>query len=241
MSDSHTIVPTKSETKNKRRKRERQSSLTKPLPTKVDDVAIGTQETQDCSSVEQKMKKKKKRKGNHGGQVPDEVKEGEASRPMESESAINKQPDAKGFAFHFIGQEEEGQSNVTKRAKRKANSSDAGKGSTKAVLGQKEALDYLKSWHSDKESWSFKKKAQYWLLQNAYKKEMISKSDFKILLLYLESIKGNQRQLTINKAQQVLENYTEGPGSTQTPGSGDTSGFSKTAYKRAVEVLRVLS
>ena len=36
------------------------------------------------------------------------------------------------------------------------------------------ALHYLQQWDSDRDNWSFKKKTQYWLLQNACDKSQVS-------------------------------------------------------------------
>lgn len=47
-------------------------------------------------------------------------------------------------------------------------------GTTAAVLSegsgvsQESALEYLQLWREEREKWSFKKKIQYWLLQNMY-------------------------------------------------------------------------
>ena len=37
------------------------------------------------------------------------------------------------------------------------------------------ALSYLQQWHTDRTSWSFKKKQQLWLLQNVYDKSQVRK------------------------------------------------------------------
>ena len=52
----------------------------------------------------------------------------------------------------------------------KANSSTAAK--THADRGM--ALDYLRQWDTDIASWTFRKKTQYWLLQNACDKSQVS-------------------------------------------------------------------
>lgn len=241
-----TETSTRNKPNCKRTQRERLSSCddescAKPLDGKVDkdNAAFKTQGVQGSpirsNDVEQNKTKQRKR-NRHGNQPPGEW---ECTELLKSTDTTLKQLDAEKFKFNFTkqGEEEEGkETNTPKRAKKKNKvDSSAGKEDAKPALGQKEALEYLRSWHADKESWSFKKKAQYWLLQNAYKKEMISKSDFNILLLYLESMQGNQRQLAITRAQQVLDSYTEGSEGSHTPGS------SKTAYKRAVGILRVLS
>lgn len=35
------------------------------------------------------------------------------------------------------------------------------------------ALDYLKKWSEERDKWSFKKKTQFWLLQNMYRKSKV--------------------------------------------------------------------
>ncbi len=36
------------------------------------------------------------------------------------------------------------------------------------------AIEYLRLWDENKKKWSFRKKPQYWLLQNMYQKSMVS-------------------------------------------------------------------
>lgn len=65
------------------------------------------------------------------------------------------------------------QQNRRKRQKKKK----ANVGPTPAVPEDKKrtlALEYLHLWTIDKGAWSFKKKSQYWLLNNMYNKAQVS-------------------------------------------------------------------
>ena len=42
------------------------------------------------------------------------------------------------------------------------------------VVTKETAMEYLHSWDKNRSSWSFKKKMQYWLLQNMYEKDQVS-------------------------------------------------------------------
>ena len=45
---------------------------------------------------------------------------------------------------------------------------------TSAGVSQESALEYLRLWKEERERWSFKKKTQYWLLQNMYEITKVS-------------------------------------------------------------------
>lgn len=47
---------------------------------------------------------------------------------------------------------------------------------TKTGMDRETALDYLRQWDSDRSKWAFRKKSQYWLLQNACDKSQVSSS-----------------------------------------------------------------
>ena len=61
-----------------------------------------------------------------------------------------------------------------KNAKRKL--SQAGHQLTETGMDRDIALDYLRQWDSDRSKWTFRKKSQYWLLQNACDKSQVSLS-----------------------------------------------------------------
>lgn len=59
-----------------------------------------------------------------------------------------------------------------KNVKRKL--SQAGLQLSKTGIDREIALDYLRQWDSDRSKWAFRKKSQYWLLQNACDKSQVS-------------------------------------------------------------------
>lgn len=71
------------------------------------------------------------------------------------------------------------------------------------------ALDYLRTWHSNREYWSFKKVRQSWLLQNLFDQEKIPDEDFSTLIKYLEGLKGSSREKTVKMAEQRMEENTD--------------------------------
>jgi len=44
----------------------------------------------------------------------------------------------------------------------------------KSGVGREAALEYLHLWEDERSSWCFKKKAQFWLLQNMYEEDQVS-------------------------------------------------------------------
>lgn len=71
------------------------------------------------------------------------------------------------------------------------------------------ALDYLRTWHSNREYWSFKKVRQSWLLQNLFDQEKIPDEDFSTLIKYLQGLKGSSREKTVKMAEQRMEENTD--------------------------------
>ena len=99
-----------------------------------------------------------------------------------------------------------------------------------------EALSYLKAWHNQRETWSFKKKMQLCLLEHMYDSSKVThththhtpaihvcahivlpfhcmlrvqvkKSSFAILLKYLEGLEGRSKGVEVQKAKQIVEDY----------------------------------
>lgn len=70
----------------------------------------------------------------------------------------------------------------------------------KGNRGKMAAMEYLHLWEEDRTRWSFKKKVQYWLLQNMYDKHQVS-----------TLCRGKQKELTCTRAtelEQVHSTYT---------------------------------
>lgn len=92
------------------------------------------------------------------------------------------------------------------------------------------AAQYLVLWDSNRDAWSFKKKIQYWLLQNMYHKKKVSKASFKIMLCYMDGLRGNQRELAKGRAEKMAAQSVQG-----------RDRESRISQKRARQVLRILS
>jgi len=92
------------------------------------------------------------------------------------------------------------------------------------------AITYLLSWKEKTKDWKFKKLRQTWLLQSMYDKEKVSKANFKILLEYLEDLKGASREQTLKEAKEFVETNEDTEVCTD-----------KRKLKRALKVLKVLT
>jgi hypothetical protein len=68
-----------------------------------------------------------------------------------------------------------------------------------------QSIEYLRKWENDRSSWKFNKNRQVWLLQNMFHPSSVDRSSFKILLKYLEGLKGASRTTTLKQAQSILE------------------------------------
>ncbi len=69
---------------------------------------------------------------------------------------------------------------------KKKKSSSVVKGPTPAIsdeVRRSNALGYLRQWDTDRQLWSFKKKLQYWLLNNMYDKKQVSQTGYNVYSL----------------------------------------------------------
>ncbi|KXJ16869.1 uncharacterized protein C7orf50 homolog [Exaiptasia diaphana] len=92
-----------------------------------------------------------------------------------------------------------------------------------------QALLYLKTWKKNRSEWTFKKVRQVWLLKNMFNQTKVPDKKFKVLLQYLEGLKGSSRETTIAKAETVINNET---------GTDDQSDV---RLERARRLLQILS
>lgn len=84
-----------------------------------------------------------------------------------------------------------------------------------------ESLQYLQQWYSAKycygvltpdssqaekqSKWKFQKSKQVWLLKNMYHLEKVPASNFKTMLLYIDSMQGETKKRVIDEAKALLE------------------------------------
>lgn len=69
-----------------------------------------------------------------------------------------------------------------------------------------EALSYLKAWEKREGAsgtWKFNKATQEWILRHAYDAELVPKETFRLMLLYLEGLKGAGRQRACDRAAAI--------------------------------------
>uniref|UniRef100_UPI00398E862E uncharacterized protein C7orf50 homolog isoform X2 n=1 Tax=Pristiophorus japonicus TaxID=55135 RepID=UPI00398E862E len=94
------------------------------------------------------------------------------------------------------------------------------------------ALEYLTGWSKKRKEWRFQKTRQTWLLQHMYDCDKISAKHFTQLLGYLDGLKGNARELTIQKAEALIK---------ETDASDDSTEDSTAKIERMRQVLQLLS
>ncbi|XP_055266447.1 uncharacterized protein C7orf50 homolog isoform X6 [Moschus berezovskii] len=93
------------------------------------------------------------------------------------------------------------------------------------------ALEYLCSWAQKHEDWRFQKTRQTWLLQHMYDREQVPDEHFPALLAYLEGLRGRARELTVQKAEALMQELDKAGACALPPGG----------TQRAREVLQLLS
>lgn len=71
--------------------------------------------------------------------------------------------------------------------------------------GAELALDYLCGWAQKHQSWRFQKTRQTWLLLNMYDSDKVPEEHFPTLLAYLEGLQGKARELTLKKAEALMQ------------------------------------
>ncbi|XP_032951529.1 uncharacterized protein C7orf50 homolog isoform X2 [Rhinolophus ferrumequinum] len=75
--------------------------------------------------------------------------------------------------------------------------------------GAQLALDYLCGWAQKHEKWRFQKTRQTWLLTHMYDGDKVPEEQFPTLLAYLEGLKGQARELTVQKAEALMQKLDE--------------------------------
>lgn len=75
--------------------------------------------------------------------------------------------------------------------------------------GAELALDYLCSWAQKHQDWRFQKTRQTWLLLHMYDSDKVPDKHFSTLLAYLEGLRGRARELTVQKAEALMQELDE--------------------------------
>ncbi|XP_029333149.1 uncharacterized protein C7orf50 homolog isoform X2 [Mus caroli] len=95
------------------------------------------------------------------------------------------------------------------------------------------ALEYLQGWAQKQESWRFQKTRQTWLLLHMYDEDKVPDEHFPTLLDYLEGLRGSARELTVQKAEALMQKLDEA--------EPEDSGGSPGKVQRLRQVLQLLS
>ncbi|XP_049494967.1 uncharacterized protein C7orf50 homolog isoform X3 [Panthera uncia] len=83
--------------------------------------------------------------------------------------------------------------------------------------GAQLALDYLRGWAQKHENWKFQKTRQTWLLLHMYDNDQVPDELFSTLLAYLEGLRGRARELTVQKAEALMQKSDEARGEDTLP------------------------
>ncbi|XP_004414514.1 PREDICTED: uncharacterized protein C7orf50 homolog, partial [Odobenus rosmarus divergens] len=79
------------------------------------------------------------------------------------------------------------------------------------------ALDYLCGWAEKHENWRFQKTRQTWLLMHMYDSDQVPDALFSTLLAYLEGLRGRARELTVQKAEALMQEVDKASGAEPLP------------------------
>ncbi|KAM9209282.1 protein cholesin isoform 1-T1 [Dugong dugon] len=103
-----------------------------------------------------------------------------------------------------------------------------------APSGATLALDYLCSWAQKHQDWKFQKTRQTWLLVHMYDSDKVPDEHFPTLLAYLEGLKGQARELTVQKAEARMQ-------ALDAAGAGGSDPLLLGQVQRVCQVLQLLS
>uniref|UniRef100_H0X6M4 Cholesin n=2 Tax=Otolemur garnettii TaxID=30611 RepID=H0X6M4_OTOGA len=100
--------------------------------------------------------------------------------------------------------------------------------------GAELALAYLCGWAQKHKDWRFQKTRQTWLLLHMYNSDKVPNEHFPTLLAYLEGLQGRARELTVQKAEALMQELDE-------VGARDPDPLLLEKAQRARQVLQLLS
>ncbi|XP_072609450.1 protein cholesin isoform X5 [Vulpes vulpes] len=119
-----------------------------------------------------------------------------------------------------------------KEEKKRLRESGAAQSPPAKRSGAQLALDYLRGWAEKHDNWRFQKTRQTWLLLHMYDSNQVPDELFSTLLAYLEGLQGRARELTVQKAEALMQKLDEAGGMDPLP-QGKT--------QRIRQVLQLLS
>ncbi|XP_042828185.1 uncharacterized protein C7orf50 homolog [Panthera tigris] len=89
--------------------------------------------------------------------------------------------------------------------------------SAKTVFPGETQLGHTHLWAQKHENWKFQKTRQTWLLLHMYDNDQVPDELFSTLLAYLEGLRGRARELTVQKAEALMQKSDEARGADTLP------------------------
>ncbi|KAM3966255.1 LOW QUALITY PROTEIN: uncharacterized protein ACR2FA_012560 [Aphomia sociella] len=113
---------------------------------------------------------------------------------------------------------------------------------------KEQCLSYISQWKHDQTNWKFMKAKQIWLNKNKFSRTLIPDESWPLLLEYLQSSKGNIRNILLDDANKVIkqmEEWTESQENkddleNEADESPETKKPDDVVYKRARDLIQGL-
>lgn len=228
----------KSEKKEKKKTEGAKKKALKEKEERKDKLARRAEKKEDKENAE-KARKKEKKKSKFSISLSVGEKGEEAVENQVAKSSSSKGP-------RIIIAKEKTEKDVKKLSKRKQKKQkreDGGlntgsESSTEKFKGKSKALEYLKTWSEDRDSWKFEKCRQIWLINHSCEPSLVPETIFPALLLYLASIKGGMREVVLRAARAKVESYVRAEEGAEA-GLGEAE-VSEDASDRALGILEAL-
>ncbi|XP_073931554.1 protein cholesin isoform X2 [Castor canadensis] len=152
-------------------------------------------------------KSKKQKKAEERSRAPEAMQDGEEGGP--EGAAVSKMQDAGPELSPEERRVLERKLKKERKKEEKKRLQEAGVTVAQAPparrSGAELALDYLCGWAQKHASWRFQKTRQTWLLLHMYDRDKVPDEHFSTLLAYLEGLKGRARELTVQKAEALMQ------------------------------------
>ncbi|KAL5018847.1 hypothetical protein ScPMuIL_004569 [Solemya velum] len=206
-----------------------QDVLKEKHTSEIEDTVVNCEKVSSVMNRKSESHKKKKRK--HKSSMGLENSDATDTLEAEGDSTSDDKMHVVGASITEDMNEEQALLDAKKKKKEKKKKKAEEKKNKKELDEKKEsaktpALEYLKQWKSDRKNWKFQKVRQVWVLQHMYDDAQITDDNFEIVLEYLEGLKGQSKDMTVKKAEEMLP---------------DDIDEDDVRYKRARQVIQLLT
>lgn len=175
-------------------------------------------------------KKKRKAKENESKKVFESMLKSQQDNTTEvlkdSDQELSIEPEP-------MKEKENGKKTVKKEKRNKNVAPEKVPVEEKSPSAKDQALLYLNKWKNERQSWSFKKVRQVWLMKHMYDSEQVDDDFFCLLLDYLSGVKGGARTRLIEEAESLFARSDDKSDSAVTVSDLEKS--------RARQILQMLS